>query len=70
MTVSLTPEKAEKLKRAVTRLLSCNRPLIREVAQLIGLIISTFPGVMYGPLYFHITEEEKTQTLKLSLQLY
>ena len=64
MTVSLTPEKAEKLKLAVTRLLSCGMSLIREVARVIGLIISTFPGVMYGPLYFRITEGEKAQGLK------
>ena len=66
MTVSLTPEKAKKLKGAVTRLLSCNRPLIREVAQLIGLIISTFPGAMYGPLYFRNTEGEKAEAIKLN----
>ena len=59
MTVSLTPQKAEKLKLAVTRLLSRGMPLIREVAQVIGLIIFTFPGVMYGPLYFRITQGEK-----------
>ena len=66
MTVSPTPEKAKKLKGAVTRLLSCNRPLIREVAQIIGLIISTFPGAMYGPLYFRITEREKAEAIKLN----
>ena len=37
-TVSLTQETVKKLKGAVTRLLSCNWPLIREVAQVIGLI--------------------------------
>ena len=64
MTVSLTPEKEEKLKLAVTRLLSCGMPPTTEVAQVIGVIISTFPGVMYGPLYFRITEGEKAQALK------
>ena len=64
MTVSLTPEKAKKLKGVVTRLLKCNRPIIREVAQVIGLIISTFPGVMYGPLHFRTTEGEKAQAIK------
>ena len=39
-------------------------PLIREVAQVISLIISTFPGVMYGRLYSRITEGEKAQALK------
>ena len=66
MTVSLTPETVKKLKGAVTRLLSCNRPLIREVAQVIGLIISTFPGVMYGPPYFRTTECEKAKAIKLN----
>ncbi len=66
MTVSLTSEKAKKLKVVVTRLLSSNRPLIRDVARVIGLIISTFPGVMFGPLYFHTTEAEKAQALKLN----
>ena len=63
MTVSKTPEKAKKLKEAVMHLLSCSKPLIQEVAQVIGLIISTFPGVMYGPLYFRITEGENAQAL-------
>ena len=52
MTVSLTSEKAKKLKSAVSCLLSCETPSIREVAQVLGLIISSFPGVMYGPLHF------------------
>ena len=64
MSVSLTPKKAKKLKLAVTRLLSCGMPIIREVAQVIGLIISTFPAVMYGPLYFRVTEGEKAHALK------
>ena len=64
MTVSIMPEKAEKLKLAVTRLLSCGMPLIREFAQVIGRIISTFPGVMYGPMYFCITEDKNAQALK------
>ena len=58
MTVSLTSEKAKKLKSAVSCLLSCETPSIREVAQVLGLIISSFPGVMYGPLHFRLTEHE------------
>lgn len=64
MTVSLTPEKAKKVKLAVTHLHSCRTPQIREVAQVIGFIISTFAGAMYGPLYFRITEGEKAEALK------
>ena len=64
MTVSLTPEKASKLKSEVWCVLSCERPTIREIAQVIGLIISSFPGVMYGPLHFRVTEHEKSEALK------
>ncbi|XP_028407843.1 uncharacterized protein LOC114530423 [Dendronephthya gigantea] len=68
MTVSLTPEKANKLKTSVQHLLLCERPSIRKVAQVIGLIISSFPGVMYGPLHFRLTEHEKTEALKQNAQ--
>jgi hypothetical protein len=44
MSVSLTRKKAKKLKLAVTCLLSCGMPIIREVAQVIGLIISKLYG--------------------------
>ena len=64
MTVSLTPEKASKLKSEVWCVLSCERPTIREIAQVIGLIISSFPGVMYGQLHFRVTEHEKSEALK------
>ena len=70
ITVSLMPEKADKLKLAVTRLLSSGMPLIREVARVIDLILSTFPGVMYGPLYFRIAEGEKAQALKQTKENY
>ena len=67
MTVSLTPEKTKKLKSAVSCLLSCTSPTIREVAQVVGLIIASFPGVMYGPLHFRITEGEKSKALEQNL---
>ncbi|XP_028412548.1 uncharacterized protein LOC114535439 [Dendronephthya gigantea] len=68
MTVSLTPKKANKLKTSVQHLLLCERLSIRKVAQVIGLIISSFPGVMYGPLHFRLTEHEKTEALKQNAQ--
>ena len=66
MTVFLTPEKARKLKAAVNRLLLRQRPCIREVAQVVGLIISSFAGVMYGLLHFRLTEHENSEALKLN----
>jgi hypothetical protein len=32
---------------------------IRTVAQLLGSMTASFPGVMYGPLYFRQIELEK-----------
>lgn len=66
MTVSLTPKKIKKLKSAVCHPLSSMNPTIREVAQVVGLIIASFPGVMYGPLHFRITEGGKSEALKQS----
>ena len=65
MTISLTQEKANKLNSAVTRLiLSCERLTTLEVAQVFGLIISSFPVVMYVPLHSRVTEHENSEALK------
>ena len=53
MTVKLPPSKAAKVKSACQDLvLNCN-PTIREVEQVIGLIVSSFPAVQYS----HYTTE-------------
>ena len=60
MLVYLTPEKALKLKQAATDLFNCKNPTIREVAKVLGLIVSSFPGVAYGPLHYRYLERDKT----------
>ena len=50
MTVTLTREKALALQHACQALLNTALPTIREVACVLGKIVSSFPGVMYGPL--------------------
>ena len=64
--VYLTPEKALKLKQAATGLFHCINPTIREVAKVLGLIVSSFPGVAYGPLHKRYLERDKTTALKTS----
>ncbi|KAL9976889.1 hypothetical protein ACROYT_G014230 [Oculina patagonica] len=64
MQVSLTPERALKLKNACENLLATASPCIRDVAQVLGLMTSSFPGVMYGPLHHKFLEMDKTQALK------
>ena len=66
MQVSPTPDKALKLKQAATDLLNCRNPTIREVAKVLGLIVSSFPGVAYGPLHYRYLEQDKTAALTTS----
>ena len=63
MTVKLTPERALKLKTACLENLEATTPLIRDVARLLGLMTSSFPGVLHGALH-RALEMENTCALK------
>ena len=64
MTITLTPEKKLALKQLCLSLLSKQLPRIREVTQIIGKLISSFPGVAHGPLYYRNLEWDKTAALR------
>ncbi len=65
MTIQFTRDKAIGLKLDCEALLNPDKPkLIREVARVIGKIVASFPGVMYGPLYYRYLEWDKSQALK------
>ena len=64
MTVKLTEDKAANLQKACQTLLRNKNPTIREVARVIGKIVSSFPGTNYGPLYYRHLEHDKTIALK------
>lgn len=64
MCVSLTPERAQRLIDACQKLIKTVCPTIREVAQVLGLMTSSFPGVMFGPLHYRSLEMDKTNALK------
>ena len=63
MTIQLTREKATSLQNVCTELLKNSSPSIREVASVIGKIVSSFPGVMHGALYYRHLEKDKSQAL-------
>ena len=63
MTVSPTREKIFKTVEACKRLRTVTRPLISEVAEVIGLMVSNFPGVQFGPLHYRFLERDKTYAL-------
>ena len=64
MTVALTPGKASKLVTKAKTILGKQSPFIREVSELIGLMVSSFPGVMHGPLFYRQLELDKAIALK------
>lgn len=63
MTIAPTPEKIGKTVKACHQMVKNDAPLILEVARVIGLIISLFPGAEYGPLHYRVLEHDKTNAL-------
>lgn len=65
MTVSLTTKKREKIAQLCLQFRQPNKHFtIRQVAMLIGTLVSSFPGVKYGPLYYRDLEADKDYYLK------
>ena len=64
MTIRLTPEKAAGLKTTCHALLTNPSPTISELARVVGKIVSSFPGVMYGPLHYRMLERDKILALQ------
>ncbi|XP_068684862.1 uncharacterized protein [Montipora foliosa] len=66
LTVALTPEKATKLVTKATTVFAKQSPSVREVAELVGLMVASFPGVMLGPLFNRQLELDKVMALRAS----
>ena len=66
MTIKLTREKVEKIKALILKALSVSSMTIHDLAQLVGKLVATFPGVAYARLYYRQLDIEKTQALKHS----
>ena len=64
MTVELTKEKKDTLYAECKSLFEKNQAKIREVARIIGLIVSSFSAVDFGPLHYRILEREKIIALR------
>ena len=66
MTVTLTPKKKQKLRQLCQRFLRPNTLFtIRQVASLIGSLVSSFPGVEFGPLHYRSIEADKESYLRM-----
>ena len=64
MKVFPTMEKIAKIKAACSELLNTSSPSIRQVASVLGLLISNFPAAQFGPLHFRDLDMDKTRALK------
>ena len=66
MTISLTTEKKTSLIELCHKTMQSNQITIRDLARLNGKLVSSFPGVAYGPLFYRDLEMAKTEALKLN----
>ena len=65
--MTLTEKKAEKILQLCQRFSHPGRQFtIREVASFIGTLVSSFPGVEFGPLHYRHIEADKELNLKLN----
>ena len=66
MTIRLTKDKIEKLKKLISKLLYKTETKIKEVSEVVGSLVATFPGVKYGKLYYRQLSNEQSKALKES----
>ena len=64
MPISLTAAKADSLKAAAQAFLLRKSPTTRDVAEVIGKMVASFPGAQLGPLYYRQLENDKIQALR------
>ena len=64
MKIRLTKEKISKIMSYITRLLNPEKHTIREVAQVIDLLVSSLPAVRYGECHYRALEQDKIIALK------
>ena len=64
MTVCLPTERVFWIKERCSRLVCSATMSIQELAEVIGPLVSSFPGVLYGPLFYRQSEHDKTMALR------
>ncbi|CAG2233745.1 unnamed protein product [Mytilus edulis] len=60
-------EKQDTIAKECKQLQSKNKCKIREVARVLGILISSLPAVEFGKLYYRKIEREKIKALKLAM---
>ena len=70
MTVTLTEAKALKLKISCQKLAEQGTTTIQSLAETIGIMVASFPGVQFEPLFYRNCENHKYKALKDSFGHY
>ena len=65
MSVKLTPQKENNLRRLENQLFSMKNPSIRFLAEVIGTIVSVFPAAKYAPLNYRALENDKIRASEI-----
>lgn len=65
MSVCLTEEKIQKLKNTCRSVKNRKRITIRELAQVIGQLVASFPAVLWGQLFYRQLDKVKVEALKV-----
>ena len=63
MCVFLTAEIAQKLKDACVHILRKPEFTLQELAEVIGVMVASFPGIMYGIFSYHSLDNAKTEAV-------
>ena len=66
MNVKLTKHKIEVLQNEIKCLVKKQQVQILQVSRVLGLMVASFPGVEYGPLFYRSLENRKIDALKIS----
>ena len=69
MPISITKGKTEAIIFKIRRFLENKFPTIRELASVIGSVISLFPAIQFGKLHYRALEKDKTNALKKLLEI-
>ena len=66
MTLTLTEEKKDKIKKLATKIISNTGLDIRTLAKFLGNLVASFEAVPHGPLHYRFLENDKINALKLN----
>ena len=66
MQVTLPDDKISKVKLECSNLMNASVITIRDLAKVIGILVSCFPAVLWGPLYYRNLDADKIEALRLN----